>query len=225
MGFFSKSKPGYLPSKPSSAWSPPNIYDVYDPSAATASVTGTTSSHQTTPRVLPPPPTPVRETESRKTLLLEYPNYHYPPGLTPIPASSARPVSSTSLVPVSQSKHHHNNGPLKGCPLTSSLVNLAQDAMPGGKIYTQMYERLDDVLTMIDGENMCGDAEDAEPQPERGDQSRGALQKLGSTDRKQQQDRAFYKHITASVLSGEYFAKVELYANAKLPTDLSPLAL
>ncbi|KAL2670597.1 hypothetical protein Neosp_014385 [[Neocosmospora] mangrovei] len=135
-----------------------------------------------------------------------------------------------------QQVHHHTSL----SRLTGSMVNLAKDVVPftqlyddgmsawhgcaqtTNAVYADVYSRFNNVMTLIDHEKLCGNEGDLfswHPPPQQQPQDK-AFGK--STKRTKHKDKA---HIATSVVSGNYFSKVELYANSKLPADLPPLAL
>ncbi|KAF4974357.1 hypothetical protein FZEAL_8735 [Fusarium zealandicum] len=131
---------------------------------------------------------------------------------------------------------------------TGSMVNLAKEVVPKASInqlydeglsawngctqlaqstnamYDQVYSRFNDVMTLIDHEKLYGNEKDlfsCHPAPEENiTQDRGAFSK-----RTRHKDKPQSCNVAASVVSGNYFSKVELYANSKLPMDLPPLGL
>ncbi|RSL52799.1 hypothetical protein CEP53_007976 [Fusarium sp. AF-6] len=137
-----------------------------------------------------------------------------------------------------QQVHHHTSL----SRLTGSMVNLAKDVVPftqlyddgmsawhgcaqtTNAVYADVYSRFNNVMTLIDHEKLCGNEGDLfswhPPSPQQQQSQDKAFGK--STKRTKHKDKA---HIATSVVSGNYFSKVELYANSKLPADLPPLAL
>ncbi|KAM0429702.1 hypothetical protein ACHAPT_006308 [Fusarium lateritium] len=117
-------------------------------------------------------------------------------------------------------------------PLSSQLYDDGMSAWHGcaqstGALYDDVYSRFNNVMTLIDHEKLCGNEGDL-----FGWHSAPATQQ----QQQQPQDKAFGKfskrtkhkekaHLATSVVPGNYFSKVELYANSKLPADLPPLAL
>ncbi|RSM10143.1 hypothetical protein CEP52_003717 [Fusarium oligoseptatum] len=138
-----------------------------------------------------------------------------------------------------QQVHHHTSL----SRLTGSMVNLAKDVVPftqlyddgmsawhgcaqtTNAVYADVYSRFNNVMTLIDHEKLCGNEGDLfswhpPPPPQQQQSQDKAFGK--STKRTKHKDKA---HMATSVVSGNYFSKVELYANSKLPADLPPLAL
>ena len=76
---------------------------------------------------------------------------------------------------------------------------------------------------MIDHEKLCGNENklfNCAPVPEQHVDEKG-LNKKKHKDNKDKQSC----NVAASVVSGNYFSKVEQYANSKLPMDLHTLSL
>lgn len=147
------------------------------------------------------------------------------------------------------------------CPLTrlavDSVVHLTNQVMPGvlpalleagpssrsnrtdiqsDNSMDQLYNRFNDVMTLIDRERYCGNERelficrqsDAESSASTEVTTRGQL----TSKSKKTQTRKHSGHpkgqttgVAASVISGNYFAKVELYANSRLPMNLPALKL
>lgn len=99
----------------------------------------------------------------------------------------------------------------------------------------QLYHRFNDIMTLIDCERyagnerdlfLCqqGDGESSTSEVTTRGQSTGKPKK--NEPRKQSgHPKAQTTGVAASVISGNYFAKVELYANSRLPMNLPPLKL
>ncbi|KAJ9427584.1 Alpha/Beta hydrolase protein [Fusarium oxysporum] len=112
---------------------------------------------------------------------------------------------------------------------TGSMVNLAKESIPP-QLYDDglsawhgcaqiaqstnaLYDRFNDIMTLIDHEKVKGNENtlfncaiaDQEPKTDQVDKSSC--------------------NVAASVVSGNYFSKVEQYANSKLPSTLPPLSL
>ena len=92
----------------------------------------------------------------------------------------------------------------------------------------QISSRLNDIMTMIDGEQLSGHERDLftyqpiqAPQPtSRANPPPKPKTKKGDKNAKGQSSEAM-----ATTVSGGYFSKVNLYANSRLPRDLPPLRL
>lgn len=111
-----------------------------------------------------------------------------------------------------------------------------QFAGPGAAELNQLGDRFNDVMTQIDRDRYAGNERDlftygpdsASDTSSTEVTTRGQLGK----PRKNQPphkgnatSKGQTAAVAASVLSGNYFAKVELYANSRLPMDLPPLKL
>ncbi|KAK4446873.1 mono and diacylglycerol lipase [Podospora aff. communis PSN243] len=103
-------------------------------------------------------------------------------------------------------------------------------------LYDQISDRFNDIMTLIDGDRYVGNEKDlfawqsaqsaqpASPSPTFA----VTTEKGGSKSKPKPRPRDHPKGQTsaaAAVISGSFFAKVELYANSKLPMDLPPLRL
>lgn len=99
--------------------------------------------------------------------------------------------------------------------------------------FDEISYRLNNVLTMIDNGGLAGHEMDlfACRQPTRVEQeSKEVIKsgKKGSKDRDREKSAKSNVQpcdVAASVVRGDYFSKVELYANSKLPKDLPPFAV
>ena len=80
--------------------------------------------------------------------------------------------------------------------------------------------KFNSVITSIDGEDFTGDEKDLEV---RDDGQSGIRGGWGSASR--EVSRRADKAISSAVVSTNYFSKVNLYANSKLPPYLPPLKL
>ncbi|CAG7555800.1 unnamed protein product [Fusarium equiseti] len=121
---------------------------------------------------------------------------------------------------------------------TGSMANMAKEAAP--QLYDEglsawhgctqiaqstnaLYDRFNDIMTLIDHEKLCGNENklfNCAPVPEQHADEKG-LNKKKHKDNKDKQSC----NVAASVVSGNYFSKVEQYANSKLPMDLHTLSL
>lgn len=99
-----------------------------------------------------------------------------------------------------------------------------------------LYTRFNDVMTLIDRERYCGDErdlficrqDDAESSAPTEITTRGQVTgkpKKNQTRKQSSHPRGQTTGVAASVISGNYFAKVELYTNSRLPMNLPPLKL
>lgn len=83
-----------------------------------------------------------------------------------------------------------------------------------------LYDRFNDIMTLIDHEKLCGNENklfNCAPVSEQHVEDKGV-------NKKKHKDKQTC-NVAASVVSGNYFSKVEQYANSKLPMDLHPLSL
>ncbi|KAI6781152.1 Phospholipase-like protein [Emericellopsis cladophorae] len=154
-----------------------------------------------------------------------------------------------------------NSGKLNQSPANKSMVNLATHNNSLSKWYDQttnlvtssinacdeVAARLNNVLTLIDGEHMNGTETDLfkchqSSAPSREDLRRHHEHKgrRRRTSNERQHDRNRYKAVdeetqtkekcaatdtAAQVVRGNYFSKVEMYANSKSPTKTQPFAV
>ncbi|RGP66874.1 lipase class 3 [Fusarium longipes] len=118
---------------------------------------------------------------------------------------------------------------------TGSMANLAKEAAP--QLYDEglsawhgctqiaqstnaLYDRFNDIMTLIDHEKLCGNENklfNCAPVQDHHVDDKGA-------HKKKHKDKQSCS-VASSVVSGNYFSKVEQYANSKLPMDLHPLSL
>ena len=94
------------------------------------------------------------------------------------------------------------------------------DPMVDQALRDRISSKFDSVITSIDGEDFTGDEKDLEVRDEPISGLRGGW---GSASR--EVSRRADKAITSAVISTNYFSKVNLYANSKLPPHLPPLQL
>ncbi|KAK3359428.1 Alpha/Beta hydrolase protein [Lasiosphaeria hispida] len=95
----------------------------------------------------------------------------------------------------------------------------------------QISDRFNDVMTLIDGDRYVGNERDLFAWQTA--QSSQSASSVGSASPKTTSKKPKTKDhpkgqttaVAASVISGSFFAKVELYTNSKLPMDLPPLKL
>lgn len=117
------------------------------------------------------------------------------------------------------------------------MLNLADMAPPLTQAYDEICNRFDDVMTRIDSEAMCGSESNLFSYKEPADiyeqttstSNDRSLTTLSNIAPKSNRNKTKSKTKTPSqatqITSGTYFAKVELYANSKLPASLPPLTL
>jgi hypothetical protein len=121
---------------------------------------------------------------------------------------------------------------------TGSMANIAREAAP--QLYDEglsawqgctqiaqstnaLYDRFNDIMTLIDHEKLCGNENklfNCAPEKAQHVDKKGEK----GVDKKKHKDKQS-SNVAASVVSGNYFSKVELYANSKLPMNLHALAL
>lgn len=178
-------------------------------------------------------------------------NQHYYINQQPPAPSGLQPYSNPYV------SNPYDNGARFG----KSMANLARDfgALPAGDEglsgwygYTtnlvtstvsacdDVANRLNNVLTLIDGEHMKGHETDLftcrQPQQQQpptrssAEEQRSGRPSKNSRDKDKSRDKdrpkAQAADVAASVVKGNYFSKVELYANSKLRSkDLAPFAV
>ncbi|KAM0481139.1 hypothetical protein ACHAP7_004707 [Fusarium lateritium] len=141
------------------------------------------------------------------------------------------------------SMHSQPNFPTSLTRWTGSMVNLAKEALPP-QLYDDglaawhgcsqiaqstnaMYDRFNDIMTLIDHEKLSGCENslfNCTPPVQEHHVDEKGIKKQKHKDKQDKQDKQSC-NVAASVVSGNYFSKVEQYANSKLPTDLPPLSL
>jgi len=97
----------------------------------------------------------------------------------------------------------------------------------------QISDRFNDVMTLIDGDRYVGNERDLfawQPSQSHAPSPSSVTTvahapKSKPKSRTKDQPKGQTTAVAASVISGSFFAKVELYANSKLPLDLQPLRL
>ncbi|CAN8095983.1 unnamed protein product [Discula destructiva] len=100
----------------------------------------------------------------------------------------------------------------------------------------QLYTRFNDVMTLIDRERYCGNErdlfvcgqDDSDSLPSTEVAARGQLTSKSKKSKSRKQSghpKGQTTGVAATVISGNTFAKVELYANSRLPMNLPPLKL
>ncbi|KND89357.1 hypothetical protein TOPH_05964 [Tolypocladium ophioglossoides CBS 100239] len=135
-------------------------------------------------------------------------------------------------------------GPMVGLDRSDGLYTPLHGSTDA--VYDDICTRFDDVISLIDRERYAGDESDlfmcqSAPQPSRSQHNLLASpppNQPSSTDRswkKQSSEKRLPSHtdtrklqksdVAAAVVSGNYFSKVDFYANSRLPLNLPPLAL
>ncbi|KAI6298842.1 hypothetical protein MCOR34_000736 [Pyricularia oryzae] len=138
--------------------------------------------------------------------------------------------------------HHLDDGLPAWHGYGSQLLNQSAAACD------RLGQRLNSVLTLIDGDQCKGNEQElfminpqspgtvappvakaevaskktARPSSKSGDKASKRSSRMSSPDKN---SKGQTTAIAASVMTGDYFSKVELYANSKLPMDLPPLKL
>ena len=103
-------------------------------------------------------------------------------------------------------------------------------------LYDQISDRFNDVMTLIDGDRYKGNEKDLfawqpalapapSPQTTVAKSGEKGLAKTKQKPKTRDHPKGQTTAVAASVISSNFFAKVELYANSKLPLDLPPLRL
>jgi len=101
-------------------------------------------------------------------------------------------------------------------------------------LYDQISDRFNDVMTLIDGDRYVGNEKDlfawqsnqSPPHPPASAATSNEKGGLKAKPKPRPKDHPKGQtSAAAAVISGSFFAKVELYANSKLPMDLPPLRL
>ena len=104
-------------------------------------------------------------------------------------------------------------------PLEASREN-ALEPIADQTLCDLISTKFNSVITSIDGEDFTGDEKELEV---REDAQSGIRGGWGSASR--EVSRRADKAISSAVVSTNYFSKVNLYANSKLPPFLPPLKL
>lgn len=116
------------------------------------------------------------------------------------------------------------------------LPGLLEDVQQSISGVDQICERFNDVMTRIDRERYVGNEGDLFTYQQDSRSSTPEVstrgQAIGGKPKKKQTGRKHSDHpkgqttaVAGSIISGNYFAKVELYANSRLPMNLPPLKL
>jgi len=174
-------------------------------------------------------------------------NQHYylapPPPAAPRPHTSSGPLdklhlgsmvnAAANLIP-GVDLVRSLDGRLHWPPCGSGVLN------EGAALYEQISSRFDNVMSMIDQDRYHGNESDLfvchqppAPLPLIRDLAGGATTDRSLARRKNKQEpppprdhpKGQTTAVAASVISGNYFAKVDLYANSRLPLNLMPLRL
>ncbi|KAI5920327.1 Alpha/Beta hydrolase protein [Camillea tinctor] len=103
-------------------------------------------------------------------------------------------------------------------------------------MYDQICDRFNDVMTLIDRDRFVGNENDlfmyqapveAPPPPLPAEDSKQLTTNRKGCSKKSKKDapKGQTSAVATSIISAGYFSKVDLYANSKLPMDLTPLRL
>jgi len=248
MGFFSftRSKKGKKESSPSrdQRWGPPH-YKPRPPPPPSG------SWYPNDPYLLPPPQ-PVGLLPAPPGWVPQSPPSHYQqPGAYPAPIVVNQHHYYLGPPPPPTPDQPACSGPTSKLNLGSVLdlakemcnpkvidnnVNALQDCgtqllNQSAALYDQISDRFNDVMTLIDGDRYVGNERDlfawqSGQSPSQSPTLTG--DRGGPKSKPKSRPRDHPKGQTsaaAAVISGNFFAKVELYGNSKLPMDLPPLRL
>lgn len=99
----------------------------------------------------------------------------------------------------------------------------------------QICDRFNDIMTLIDRERYCGNEKElfiCQPSSNASSSDAGTRERPTTKTKKSHAGKKDRDHpkgqtttVAATMISGSYFAKVELYANSRLPMNLPPLKL
>jgi hypothetical protein len=97
-------------------------------------------------------------------------------------------------------------------------------------LYKLISSKLDAVVTLIDGEKFSGDEKDLWVSPPPAPQNQERQIVVARKDTAKERPNGKLKDetgcpITTTIVNTNYFTKVDLYANSKLPADLPPVKL
>ena len=188
---------------------------------------------------LPPPYAAVDPSQDFSTSL--QPKLYSPsPPWFPVPSPSQCPPKTPKKPKDRGSKPAAYTKPRRNlkAPLASKSAKFSTTVSPAGNKNSKSFEKwhqetgannplcdlisskLNSVITSIDGEEFSGDVKELEI---REDAQSGLRGGWGNTTREvsRRADRA----ISSAVISTNYFSKVYLYANSRLPPNLPPLKL
>ncbi len=211
---------------------------------------GPPSQYPTQPCQLPPAAQSQLSLGPPPPYALVYPSQHLLPPQQPLlrplpppppprlPARSLphRPKAQPSKLAV-HAKPPKNQSPSKASKQSRAPPTVNRNGNDSSKPFEQWHEntiepmadralcdlissKFSSVITSIDGEEFSGDVRDLEISDEGQANLRGGW---GSTSR--EVSRRADKAISSAVISTNYFSKVNLYANSKLPPNLPTLQL
>lgn len=185
-----------------------------------------------------PPPLPPSVVVNQHYYLLPAPPSASPPQQGPAPSRSAltrmvvgSAIDLTNQVMPGVLPAFLDNGHASATANGFRLLGFGDSSME------RLYERFNDVLTCIDRERYAGNESElflCEPDSEGGPSAKeiAIRGQMGDRPKKNQSGKKDRDHlkcqttaVAASMLSGNYFAKVDLYANSRLPMNLPPFKL
>ena len=145
------------------------------------------------------------------------PSLHPPPQITP-ETSSPSSVIDNGLTPTPIRPVIHPERPVDDAFFEQQRPS--PDAIAHEALRDLISTKFDSVITSIDGEQFGGDEQELFIQDDVQSGIRGGWG-FGS----RQVSRGANRAISTAVIGTNYFAKVNLYANSKLPPNLPPLQL
>ena len=236
MGFFTRKEKVKRPGprmQPASLVEPPNVYV---PSNAV---------YNQRPPIPPRPTTAITRSNDRcppgQHLTALRPDHRHQCGPPVIVNQhyyymNGQPAPPRALVPYSnppkanQPKSNTPSGLPAWCGYSANLVSSTVSACD------EIASRLNHVLTMIDGEHLKGHETDlfsyhhhpaAMSEEKSSGEKRSRDRRSGNHNRNKDRShsRSQAADVATSVIRGNYFSKVDMYANSRLPRDLAPFAV
>lgn len=154
-------------------------------------------------------------------------NFHLAPPLPVRPRKSGNEISRLNL----NSMSNLLNADVPGCIPGARIMN---QGIPAGTQYLNqgaalcdvLTSKFNDIITLIDGENWSGDERELmvqeQPPPmfqqERPSSTTREIPRSGKS-------KGMVNNPISSAISTNYFSKVNLYANSRLPPNLRPMKL
>lgn len=181
------------------------------------------------------PPPPYQELRPYGPIIVNQHYYLSPPSAHPASCHS-NPLSKLNFGSVINLAHQivpSNVHPAIDDGLPRWHCHATQLLNQSAALYDQIQSKFNDVMTSIDCEHFTGNekalfqyhatstSSNVTPPTPSPPVDRGQVKKRGKRDAPKGQTTA----VASSLISGGYFAKVELYANSRLPMDLPPLKL
>ncbi|KAF9872101.1 hypothetical protein CkaCkLH20_10438 [Colletotrichum karsti] len=226
MGFFDRRKvrktvpaPAPAPVPATQPGPPPSRY-----------ATSTTQTPQYWRPQPPPPPPPPYQYPPRQPVVVNQHYYIAPPqqhqqlALPAPPDSTSKFTDSMATMAKDLSSPQFFDEP-NFHPHATQLINSTAACVD------QIAGCFNDVMTMIDGGRVAGNERALftyeQPRPAADEERRrgGGERRTKKKSREPQQQSSKGQAVGASVVSGSYFSKVEMYANSRLPMNLPPLRL